>query len=79
MQSSSPDSHWAKMTYTQKQERASTFFKAVDCDKTDMDELLSCLRDLPAADILSNEFVVSGLLNFAWMVTVDGDFLKVCL
>ncbi len=72
-ESGSPDSHWSFMSIKQAQERSKLFFSNVNCP--DDDNILNCLRQLPAEDILNNEWVDANFMVFPWAPTVDGDFL----
>ena len=72
-QSGSPDSHWSFMTSEQSKDRSSQFFNSVGCP--DDENILECLRGLPAEDIQANEWVTSHFVEFPWVPTIDGDFL----
>ena len=73
LQSGSPDSHWSFMTAEQAKTRSEAFFQAVNCPNDN--SILDCLRGLPADQILNNEWVTAGFVEFPWVPTVDGDFI----
>lgn len=72
-ESGSPDIHWGFMSKKQAMERSKKFFTAVNCP--DDDQILMCLRKLPAKTIQKNEWVNSNFLVFPWAPSVDGTFL----
>jgi carboxylesterase type B len=75
-QSGSPDSHWSFMTEAQAKQRSAAFFQNVRCAEATTVEMLSCLRNLSADEILNNEWVDFNFMVFPWAPSVDGDFLK---
>jgi acetylcholinesterase len=73
--SASPNAHWALMKPSEAQRHSTSLFKAVGCDIEDRDELLTCLRDVPAQTMANKQYVNMKFLVFPFAPVVDGDYL----
>ena len=76
LESGTPYANWAFMTSSQARHRSRTFLRRVNCSRDDdADDMLRCLRALPADVILQEQWINSGFMILPWVPTVDGRFL----
>ncbi|XP_064627668.1 uncharacterized protein LOC135487621 isoform X2 [Lineus longissimus] len=75
--SASPGARWAYMTPSQAMKRSDAMFQKFNCNQPDTEKLLECLRALKAEDIGNdwNDYIVTNILMFAWVPTIDGEFI----
>ena len=77
MQSGSATTPWATLSKEAAKSRALDLAtNYLGCPKTDdMDDILYCLRDLPAQRIIEEQWVSRGIVQFPFVPIVDGSFL----
>ena len=73
LQSGSPSAPWALLTPQEIRRRSKTFFDAINCP--DDASVLDCLRRKSSEEIMSNEWVTDGFLDFPWAPTIDNEYL----
>ena len=74
LQSGSPTAHWGALTRQEITKRSNILFDNINC--SDDGALLDCLRKKDVQEILDNDWVTTGFLDFPWAPYVDGEFIK---
>jgi len=77
LQSGTANMHWATTTFKEAQDRSKELaINYLKCDNTnDMGELANCLRDVKVEELVEQQWVSRGILQFPFLPVIDNKFL----